>query len=155
MSLTTINTTPRPSRTDRPRSSSLAILIEVPSVSAPRRSSRRFDAAAIARPSPAYRPGSARARAATPTRRRLKREVRLAARVFLVLAIVAGSGTLLGMARPGSATSTRDRSPRIPRVAISTEPAIAAPTVDLTRPVIFPGYLLPDDALEAPDHEGG
>ncbi len=154
MSLT--NTTmPRPSRIDRPRPSSLAILIEVPAVSASRHSSRRFDAAAIARPARAYRPGAGRARAATPTRRRLRREVHLAARVFLVLAIVVGGGTLLGMAGPGSATSTRDAGPSIPRVAISTEPAIAAPTADLTKPVIFTGYLLPDDALEAPDHEGG
>lgn len=152
MSLSNTNTTPRPSRIDRPRSSSLAVLIEVPAVTAAHRSSRRIDPAAVGRRSPVGRPGTARSRAAAHPRRRLRHEIRLTARVFLGLAIVAGAGTLFGMARPGPAASTR---PAVPRVAISREPAIAPPAVDLTTPVVFPGYLLPDDAMEAPAHEGG
>jgi hypothetical protein len=34
------------------------------------------------------------------------------------------------------------------------EPAIGAPIADAEVSVIFPGYVLPDDSLEEPAHEG-
>ncbi len=36
----------------------------------------------------------------------------------------------------------------------SNEPVIGAPVADVEVPVIIPGYLLPDDRLEEPVHEG-
>jgi hypothetical protein len=43
-----------------------------------------------------------------------------------------------------------------PSVAVlSIEPTTpAAPGVDAEVPVVFPGYVLPDDSLEVPAHEG-
>ena len=36
----------------------------------------------------------------------------------------------------------------------SDEPVIGAPVADVEVPVFIPGYLLPDDSLEEPVHEG-
>ena len=40
------------------------------------------------------------------------------------------------------------------RGRLSIEPAVAAPVADAEVPVVFPGYVLPDDSLEEPAHEG-
>jgi len=39
-------------------------------------------------------------------------------------------------------------------VVLSIEPAVSAPGTGTEVPVIFPGYVLPDDSLEGPAHEG-
>ena len=39
-------------------------------------------------------------------------------------------------------------------VVLSSEPASAARGADTQVPVVFPGYVLPDDSLEEPTHEG-
>jgi hypothetical protein len=41
-----------------------------------------------------------------------------------------------------------------PAISISIEPAATTPVVDAESPVIFPGYLLPDDDSEEPAHAG-
>src|SRR5262249_16611609 len=40
------------------------------------------------------------------------------------------------------------------QVVLSTEPAIAIPRAVVESPVIFPGYVLPDDTCEGLLHEG-
>ena len=156
MSTSHATTMPRPSRTNPPRVSPITVLIEVPAVDLPRRASRRFDAAAGR--APANRPRLAQSRpGGRPGKRRLRREIRVTARVCLGLAIVIGSGTLYNLTRPGAAAATAlgRGGPSVPRVTNSIEPATVAPTVEMALPVIFPGYLLPDDALEARANEGG
>jgi hypothetical protein len=37
---------------------------------------------------------------------------------------------------------------------VATGPAVGAPAADADAPVIFPGYVVPDDSLEEPAHEG-
>jgi hypothetical protein len=40
-------------------------------------------------------------------------------------------------------------------VVLSIEPAVAPPAdADAEVPIVFPGYVLPDDSLEEPAHEG-
>ena len=39
-------------------------------------------------------------------------------------------------------------------VVLSIEPAGAGPGTDTEVPVVFPGYVLPDDSLEDSAHEG-
>jgi hypothetical protein len=41
-----------------------------------------------------------------------------------------------------------------PTISISIEPAALAPYADAESPVVFPGYLLPDDGCEEPAHAG-
>jgi hypothetical protein len=41
-----------------------------------------------------------------------------------------------------------------PTISISIEPAVLAPYADAESPVVFPGYLLPDDGCEEPAHAG-
>jgi hypothetical protein len=41
-----------------------------------------------------------------------------------------------------------------PSISISIEPAALAPYADAESPVVFPGYLLPDDGCEEPAHAG-
>jgi hypothetical protein len=41
-----------------------------------------------------------------------------------------------------------------PTISISIEPAALAPYADAESPVVFPGYLLPDDGCEEPPHAG-
>ena len=38
--------------------------------------------------------------------------------------------------------------------AIAVGPALGAPVADAEFPVVFPGYVLPDDSREEPAHEG-
>ena len=40
------------------------------------------------------------------------------------------------------------------QVIESIEPVIGAPVADAEVPIIFPGYVLPDDSMEEPAHEG-
>jgi hypothetical protein len=41
-----------------------------------------------------------------------------------------------------------------PAIRISIEPAGLAPCAGTESPVVFPGYLLPDDGCEEPAHAG-
>jgi hypothetical protein len=41
-----------------------------------------------------------------------------------------------------------------PTISISIEPAALTPYADAESPVVFPGYLLPDDGREEPAHAG-
>jgi hypothetical protein len=41
-----------------------------------------------------------------------------------------------------------------PTISISIEPAALAPYAEAESPVVFPGYLLPDDGGEEPAHAG-
>jgi hypothetical protein len=41
-----------------------------------------------------------------------------------------------------------------PAISISIEPAGLAPYADAESPVVFPGYLLPDDGCEEKAHAG-
>jgi hypothetical protein len=41
-----------------------------------------------------------------------------------------------------------------PVISISIEPAVLAPYAEAESPVVFPGYLLPDDGCEEPAHAG-
>jgi hypothetical protein len=45
-------------------------------------------------------------------------------------------------------------SPPAEADAIAIGPALSAPVADTEIPVVFPGYVLPDDRLEEPAHEG-
>ncbi len=101
-------------------------------------------------------------------RRRLRREVRWAVTLSLGLFGLGLGGTPwilrgLGMTPvdpPGSTAHAENRSgnsPRPPSISISIEPATITPYpyVDADAPVVFPGYLLPDDGSEEPLHAGG
>ena len=110
-------------------------------------------------------------------RRRLRREVRLAGCALLASCPIVSACTLGWSNRPDRilACSISDplrtvggprRSRRYPRaepckpnraqpaiaspgaVVLSIEPAVAVPGTDTEAPVIFPGYVLPDDSLE-------
>jgi hypothetical protein len=123
-----------------------------------------------------------RFRRARRVRRRLRREVRvagLALLAFLPLPLaaalapwvshppgsLASSRVLLIATSPergdlplldhraglwSSATETSSTSP----VLLSIEPVGSAPDSDAESPVVFPGYLLPDDSHEELAHEG-
>jgi hypothetical protein len=47
-----------------------------------------------------------------------------------------------------------DPSAPLPQVLLSIEPAGAAADLGCEIPVVFPGYVLPDDNREDPAHEG-
>lgn len=65
----------------------------------------------------------------------------------LASAFGAGAGNL-------AVPTTKDRSTRPPSISMSIEPAVLAPVVEVEPPVVFPGYLLPDDDSEEPSHAG-
>jgi hypothetical protein len=159
-------------RSDRGAARSLASLIEVPEV---KRSSTRRTRPRIGRDWQRRRPSSA-----TRPKRRLRREVRVGGCVLLALVPLFAACTLGWSGRParvlacsiaeatapdqgfdGSALP-RDRSNRSAEppngspgvVVLSIEPAVLAPGTDAEFPVVFPGYVLPDDSLEGSTHEG-
>jgi hypothetical protein len=117
------------------------------------------------------------------TRRRLRRGVRITAWSCLALLPILGGGAFgwAGLAsrsmdrpawrwiasasardqdRDGRTASIRSDEPATAAIDVravfpeSHEPAIGAPVADVEVPVIIPGYLLPDDSLEEPVHEG-
>ena len=120
------------------------------------------------------------ARAAVRPRRRLRRGVRRAGWSLLVVAAMAGTFTvgwtsrggglplspLLGRttlvrdgARPARAPEEGARPSEAGPAIVEAEPfavmpALSAPVADAEVPVVFPGYLLPDNNREEPAHEG-
>ena len=89
-------------------------------------------------------------------RRRLRREVRVAAFALLFASPVFLGVFLLGSDRPGSsviaATSRDSGDQNPPLLALPSRPGpivtLSAPSRDRGVPVILPGYLLPADATE-------
>ena len=120
------------------------VLIRVPRV----REARRPSASARGRlPShgPATLGGVGNGSRTNRPRRRLRREVRLAAWALLTLFPLCGAALFLRGAVPA-------RNPAAP-VSITIGPPAAS--WEVTAPVVFPGYLLPDDGAEEPRHAGG
>jgi hypothetical protein len=163
-------------RAGRSQSDAMAVLIQVPRVDEPRVRVRmwRPEEAGRFRPARSGRP----LRPAGRPRRRLRRGVRLAGWWILALASTGGTFTMGWMTRGSgplhlpvlsSATLGRDAGGHSHAQAggeqpadgspgeadaIAIGPAIGAPVADAEVPVVFPGYLLPDDSLEEPAHEG-
>jgi hypothetical protein len=163
-------------RAGRSNRDAMSVLIRVPRVDEPRDRVRTWRAEEAARFRPA-RAAQAR-RAGTRPRRRLRRGVRLAGWWVLALASMGGTFAMGWMSRgsgpldlrvltatalghhtggPSRAPEGLERpadGPRGEADTIAIGPAIGAPVVDAEVPVVFPGYLLPDDSLEEPAHEG-
>jgi hypothetical protein len=158
-------------RADRAVPRSLALLIEVPEVKVRRTRRARprvADHQETRRASPVHR------------KRRLRREVRIAGCAILALAPLLSAYRMDWSGRPGRvlacsiAEATAPGQPlergadrreafgqsALPPVSsagvvvISIEPAVAAPGTDTKVPVVFPGYVLPDDSREETTHEG-
>jgi hypothetical protein len=112
-------------------------------------------------------------------RRRLRREVRVAGCALMVFLPIVSACTMGWSSRPSrfiacsiadmtaeknSLVVTADRVPASApgtdgsgaagAVVLSTEPAGLVPGNDTVVPVVFPGYLLPDDSPEDSAHEG-
>jgi len=161
-------------RSERTLSHSFAVLIEVPEVEADRIKRGR---ATVWPRERSRRPHSG------PPRRRLRRPVRLAGCALLTLAPLVSLCTLGWSNRPnrilacsisdGLETAADPHGFADPHdqsrqqgvrtgppmssagvVVLSIEPSGSAPGADSGAPVIFPGYVLPDDGLEGRAHEG-
>jgi hypothetical protein len=162
----------------------MAILIQVPRVDEPLERVRawRLEEAGRARPAwcgPSWSNPARGANVAARPRRRLRRGVRRAGWSLLVLISMAGTfamgwTTRGGSPRPpvlsttalvadGEATfrtpGSRERPsahpvPEAEGDAFAIGPALGAPVADAEIPVVFPGYVLPDDNREEPAHEG-
>jgi hypothetical protein len=120
----------------------IPVLIQVPRVAAYSRPSRRWSGRARVKP-----------------RRRLRREVRWVCYAMLAVLPPALSAfaywegrqaALLEIRAPQAAEAAAEPLP--PRVSLSIEPALPPPPAEPAAPVVFPGYLLPDDGLEEPAH---
>ena len=158
-------------RSDRAVPRSLGSLIEVPEVKCG--PTRRARPRAV---------GHWQNRQTSPVRlkRRLRREVRVGGYALLALAPLLAACTLGWSGRPArvlacsiaeaTAPDQKFEGSLIPRepssrlaerpnsspgeVVLSIEPAVIAPGTDTEFPVVFPGYVLPDDSLEGSTHEG-
>jgi hypothetical protein len=162
------------SRSQRMLPRTPAILIAVPAVNDGRR--RRLSATASAQ-NRSWQHQTRR------PRRRLRRGVRLAGCAVLALAPFASACTLGWSSRPArivacsipetphqaeggdglgahpgpgsrNAESAGTSNGSAAAVVLSIEPAAAAPGALPAVPVIFPGYVLPDDSIEDRSHEG-
>jgi hypothetical protein len=157
-------------RSDRDLSLSLEVLIEVPELKGSRMGrgkSRSPGRAATSRPK--Y----------VSTKRRLRREVRVAGCALLALMPLISACTMGWSSRPGrvvacsiadTTAENNSLAPTAPRdqalqsgtdalgstgaIVLSVEPVGLVPGNDSEVPVVFPGYLLPDDSLEDSAHEG-
>jgi hypothetical protein len=163
-------------RAGRSNRDAMSVLIRVPRVDEPCNRVRTWRAEEAARFRPAR---AARARrAGIRPRRRLRRGVRLAGWWILALASMGGTFAMGWMSRGSGPLDLRvltatalghpARGPsHAPEVferpmdgaqgeadTIAIGPAVGAPVADAEVPVVFPGYLLPDDSLEEPAHEG-
>ncbi|HZW32103.1 MAG TPA: hypothetical protein VFF52_15430 [Isosphaeraceae bacterium] len=161
------------------------ILIQVPEVEAWRIPGARRHPGTSARSH--HGPAVPRRALARPPRRRLRREVRVAGRVFLVLApLVAAAVPSPGQANRNpqgidrsvavavAVERTRDRIDPPGAAGLGPSPAdgrsiggdpgtlpevlsiesVAGTPADGEVPIVFPGYVLPDDSLEEPAHGG-
>jgi hypothetical protein len=183
MRLDTDPTTPG-LRSGRGQADEMAILIQVPRLDEPLERVRawRLEEAGRARPAWCGPSGSNPARslrAAARPRRRLRRGVRRAGWSLLILISMAGTFTVGWTTRGGfprppvlstAALVGDGEAPRltpgsherlsghpVPEAegdAFAIGPALGAPVADAEVPVVFPGYVLPDDNREEPAHEG-
>jgi hypothetical protein len=110
-------------------------------------------------------------------KRRLRREVRMTGFAILALSCVTATwnhwrspgkqlwfaptslSTLAHPARPGSAAGTdlaetSQTATHLLPILLSIEPVGTSAEADVEAPVVFPGYLLPDDNREEPAHGG-
>jgi hypothetical protein len=162
-----------PTRSEYTISSPLAVLITVPKVKVRSRTER----------SQVARPHMRITRHATRRiRRRIRRKVRVVGFVLLALVPITSACTLGWSNRPDrilacsisdplQATANSDNSADILQLAqryqspqptiaslgivtLSSEPAVTIPEPIVEAPVIFPGYVLPDDTREDSLHEG-
>jgi hypothetical protein len=82
--------------------------------------------------------------------------VLLLALVVWVAPALTNLGPLLLPRSEGAAA--RDAGPGMrggrPTISISIEPPVLLPYAEARPPVVFPGYLLPDDGCEEPAHAG-
>lgn len=58
----------------------------------------------------------------------------------------------VGASREGKGAACAAAHP--PTISLSIDPAALAPYAEVESPVVFPGYLLPDDGCEEPAHAG-
>jgi hypothetical protein len=169
-------------RTGRGQAEAPILLIQVPRVDERHGRVRFWRPEAAGGVRPTWGRPSGTFRAAGRPRRRLRRGVRRAGWSLLVLAAMAGTFTMgwttrgVGSRRlpllrtaalgrdaaelaPLFAESRRlsDVPPAVAEAeaeALATGPALDAPVADAEVPVVFPGYLLPDNNREEPAHEG-
>jgi hypothetical protein len=98
-------------------------------------------------------------------RRRLRREVRVAAyTVMLTVPMLfspfwfgKGLSAIMPSSVPSESAAEGSRlaaGHRPPVISISIEPTTGLSGSEAEPPVVFPGYLLPDDDSEGPDHAG-
>jgi hypothetical protein len=183
MRLDTDATTPG-LRSGRGQADGMAILIQVPRVDEPLERVRawRLEEAGRDRPAwcgPSWSNPAGSPHAAARPRRRLRRGVRRAGWSLLILTSMAGTfamgwTTRGGVPRPPLRGATalvadgelplltagsRERPSAYPGPdaeadAFAIGPALGAPVADAEIPVVFPGYVLPDDNREEPAHEG-
>lgn len=142
--------------------SDLPVLIRVPVLLAPRRG-----------PRPARRPServSARFHAndfrqprARAPRRRLRKGVRLTgyavlatfSLAFASLMLRSGAGAATPVLRPGQDVPSIAAAIRSPAISLMIEGASWSEPAEADRPVVLPGYVLPDDGCEEQGHAGG
>lgn len=150
------STRPHVHESDEPRSA-IPVLIEVPTIHPQTRRPRRPSRTATQRiRENVYRHGSSHAER---PRRRLRREFRVAGYTMVALLPLLLAVLLLRGA-PTSLAASRTRGPvtaavRPPAISLSVEPSTPAARTRSKPPVVFHGYLLPDDDFEDPAHAGG
>jgi len=157
-------------RSDRDLSLALEVLIEVPDLKGSRMGRGKVQSP---RREATSRPKCVR------TKRRLRREVRVAGCALLALMPLVSLCTIGSSSQPSrvvacsiadtiagrnnlAAKAPRDRalepgtnaSRSTGAVVLSVEPPAQVPGNDTEVPVVFPGYVLPDDSLEDAAHEG-
>lgn len=101
-----------------------------------------------------------------PRRRRLRREVRVTCYALLSTVPLAFVVAFLSWGLPGSLFGSvptvqieavgaeTARVPMAPVITISLDPTVLVPAREGEPPVVFPGYLLPDDGSEEPANAG-
>jgi hypothetical protein len=152
-----LQTWPTPRKTHATTRAILPILIQVPELPVSSRVRGRSRMFTRTRQDDPCRPRS---------RRRVRREVKLAGYGMMLMLTLAW----LPQMSPGRwpATTPQSVSARAsrgsncaayaaappPAISISIEPAVLAPYADAESPVVFPGYLLPDDGCEEKAHAG-
>ena len=165
-------------RTGRGQADAMPLLIQVPRVDDPHGRVRVWHPEAAGHVRPTWRGPSGTFRAAGRPRRRLRRGVRRAGWSLLVLVAMAGTFTMgwttrgigsprlpllrtAALARDGAGlrecAPLSDVPPAVREAeaeSVATGPALDAPVADADVPVVFPGYLLPDNNREEPAHEG-
>ncbi len=143
----------RPTRFDA--SDEVAVLIQVPALKTASRRPRTRTFRSTGHP--------------THRRRRLRREIRWAGYAllavcpfFLAFVLLGGVPSAVSLASsptPQPLTVRETGSPsaephRPPSISITIEPAATPSIADVEAPVVFPGYLLPDDEREETPHAG-